>query len=180
MAHGDFLWFTQSGKSYIVDDPQTVAQIQAMYKPMEELGRKQEELGRQQAALGRQQEELGRRQEQASIPTPDIAREMAELNAATAKLQARKNATVTIDQLAELQSKIGELQGKLGGLEGQIGDKQGELGRQQGRLGEQQGKLGEQQGRLGEEQGRLAREADSKVKSMIDESLKDGKARPVQ
>ncbi len=180
MAHGDFLWFSRGGKSYIVDDPQTVAQIQAMYKPMEELGRKQEELGRQQAALGRQQEELGHRQRQASIPTPDIAREMAELNAATAKLQAKNGSTVTIEQLAELQSKIGELQGKLGGLEGQIGAKQGELGHQQGLLGEQQGKLGEQQGRLGEEQGRLAREADSKVKSMIDESLKDGKARPVQ
>ena len=180
MAHGDFLWFSRGGKSYIVDDAKTVAQIRAMYKPMEELGQKQEELGRQQAVLGRQQEEMGRRQEQASIPTPDIAREMAELNAATAKLQARKGSTVTIDELAELQSKIGELQGKLGGLEGQIGDKQGELGRLQGELGEQQGKLGERQGQLGEEQGRLAREADSKVKSMIDESLKDGKARPVQ
>ncbi len=92
MAHGDFLWFRHNGKSYVVDDPQTVAQIQAMYKPMEELGRQQEELGQQQEVLGRQQEELGRKQEQASVPTPDIAKEMAELNAAVAKLQAKKNA----------------------------------------------------------------------------------------
>ena len=180
MAHGDFLWFSHDGRSYIVDDPQIVARIQAMYKPMEELGRKQEELGKQQSALGRQQSELGRRQSQATVPTPDISREMADLNAAISKLQGKKNGTITVDQLAELQGKIGELQGKLGGLQGEMGVKQGELGRQQGLLGEQQGRLGEQQGRLGEEQGRIAREADTKVKSIIDETLKNGRARQVQ
>ena len=175
MAHGDFLWFTRDGKSYIIDDPQIVARIQAMYKPMEDLGRQQEELGKQQAALGQQQAEMGHRQRLATIPTPDISHEMAELNAAIAALQAKKNGTITMEQLAELQGKIGELQGKLGGLQGQIGVKQGELGHQQGLLGEQQGRLGEQQGRLGAEQGRLAHEADSKVKSIIDESLKNGR-----
>ncbi len=180
MAKGDFLWFTHGGRSYLVDDPTTVASILAMYKPMEDLGRQQEGLGRKQEALGRQQEELGRRQEQASIPTPDVSREMTRLNAAVAKLQEKKNGTVTMEQLADLQAEIGELQGKLGGLQGQMGEKQGEFGRQQGLLGEQQGRLGAEQGRLGAEQGRLAREADAKVKSIIDQTLKDGKARPVQ
>ena len=180
MAKGDFLWFTRGGKSYVVDDPQTIASIQAMYKPMEDLGRQQEELGRKQEALGRQQEELGNRQEQASVPTPDVSKEMARLNAAVAKLQEKKNGTVTIEQLADLQAEIGELQGKLGGLQGQMGARQGELGRQQGLLGQQQGRLGAEQGRLGAEQGRIAREADAKVKSIIDQSLKNGKARPVQ
>jgi hypothetical protein len=180
MVHGDFLWFTRNGKSYVVDNPQIVAQIHGMYQPMEELGRKQEELGRQQEALGRQQAELGKKQQLASIPTPDVSHEMAALNASLAKLEAKKNGTVTMEQLAEIQSKIGELQGKLGGMQGDIGARQGELGRQQGLLGEQQGRLGEQQGRLGEQQGRIAREADRKVKSIIDQSLKDGKAKPVQ
>jgi hypothetical protein len=49
-----------------------------------------------------------------------------------------------------------------------------------GELGSQQGKLGSQQGRLGAEQGRIAREMDGKILSIIDASLKDGKARPVQ
>jgi hypothetical protein len=180
MAHGDFLWFSRNGKSYVVDDPQTISRIQSMYKPMEDLGRQQEELGKQQEVLGRQQEELGRKQELASVPTPDIAKELAELNAAAASMQGKKNATITVDQLADLQSKIGELQDKLGELQGEVGERQGELGREQGRLGEQQGELGARQGRLGAEQGRLARDADVKIKSIIDESLKDGKAKPVQ
>jgi len=180
MAHGDFLWFTHQGKSYVIDDPATVASIEAMYKPMEELGRRQEELGRQQEELGRQQEKLGESMSQASIPAPDVSKEMAQLNAAMAKLNAAKGKTVTQEQLAELQEKLAELQGRIGSLQGDVGARQGEIGEQQGELGAKQGRLGEQQGRLGEEQGRIAKEADLKVKSIIDQSLENGKARPVE
>jgi hypothetical protein len=180
MAHGDFLWFSRNGKSYIIEDPAKLAQIESMYKPMEELGRQQEELGRQQEAFGREQEKLGRQQQLASIPTPDLSKEMADLNAAVAKMQAQKGAMLTQEQLSDLEGKIGELQGKLGGLQGEIGTKMGEFGGMQGKLGEQQGKLGEKQGLIGAEQGRIAVEADKKVKSIIDESLKNGKARPVE
>jgi len=180
LTNGKFLWFTRNGKSYFVDDPALVSQIQSMYKPMEELGRQQEALGKEQEELGRQQEEMGKKQEQASVPTPDISKEMAELNESVAKLDAKKGSTVSRDELADIEGKLGEIQGRLGELQAKMGDRQGEFGEQQGRLGEQQGKLGEEQGRLGERQGKLAAEADRKVKSIIDQSLHNGKARPVE
>ena len=180
IAHGDFLWFTHNDKSYVVDDPAIVSSLIALYKPMEDLGRRQEDLGRQQEELGRQQEALGDRMSQASIPTPDVSKELAQLRAAIVELDAANGKTMTQDQLAGLQEKLAELQGRLGSLQGEVGSRQGEIGRQQGELGEQQGKLGEQQGRLGAEQGRIAREADRKIKSVIDESLKSGRARPVE
>ena len=180
LAHGAFLWFERNGRSYFVDDPAIVSQIEAMYQPMEELGKQQEELGRQQEVLGREQEKLGRLQEQASVPTPDMRKEMAELNAAMAKLEAKIGKTVTQDELADLEGKLGEMQGKLGEIQGQVGARQGEFGAQQGELGAKQGKLGALQGKLGAEQGRLAMEADRKLKSMIDESLRNGKAKPVE
>jgi BlaR1 peptidase M56 len=180
MAHGDFLWFRRDGKYYFVDDAATMSQIEAMYKPIEDLGKQQEELGRKQEELGKQQEALGRQQEQASVPTPDISREMAEINAAMAKLQAKMGKTITQAELSDLQDKLGDLQGRLGDLQGKVGDKQGELGEQQGKLGEEQGKLGAEQGRLGAEQGRLGREADRKVRSIIDQSMRNGKAHPVE
>jgi hypothetical protein len=179
-ADGKFLWFMHGGKSYFVDDAATVAHIEELYKPMEELGRQQEVLGKQQEALGRQQEEMGRKQEQASVPTPDISQEMARLNEAVAKLEAKKGSTVSQEEIADIQGKIGDIQGRLGQLQGQMGAKQGELGALQGKLGEQQGKLGEEQGKLGAQQGKLAEEANLKVKSIIDQSLSDGKARPVE
>ncbi len=180
MARGDFLWFTRNGKSYLVDDPAIVAELIAMYKPMDELGHQQEELGRKQEELGKEQEKMGERMAQATIPTPDVAKEMANLNAAVAELNAAKGKTVTQEQLSELQEKLSDVQGKLGGLQGEMGAREGEIGALQGKLGAQQGKLGEQQGRIGSEQGRIAQEADRKVKSTIDQSLKNGKARPVE
>jgi len=179
-VHGDFVYYEHDGHAYVIDDPAFVAQAKALYKPMEELGRQQEALGKKQEELGRQQEELGRKQELANVPTPDVSKEMAELNAAVARLQAKKGSTISEEQLSEIEGKIGDLQGKLGDLQGRIGDQQGRLGELQGKLGEQQGKLGEEQGRLGEQQGRLGEEADRKLKSMIDESVRNGKARPVE
>jgi len=176
----DFLWFKHEGKSYIVDDPATLAQIEAMYKPMEDLGRQQEELGKKQEVLGKQQEEIGHQQEQASVPTPDMSKEIAAIEAAMAKLKANRGKNMTQEQFGELQEKLGDLQGRLGEIQGEIGSKQGEFGERMGALGERMGELGEQMGRLGEQQGKIAEQADQKVKSIIDQSLKNGKARPVQ
>jgi BlaR1 peptidase M56 len=55
-----------------------------------------------------------------------------------------------------------------------------ELGAKQGDLGRLQGELGRQQGLLGRQQGEASREADTKVQSLIDQAMKDGKAHPVQ
>lgn len=181
MAGGkDFLWFNHEGKSYIVDDPATLAQIEAMYKPMEDLGRQQEELGKKQEALGKQQEALGHQQEQATVPTPDMSKEIAAIEESMAKLKASQGKNMTQDEFGELQEKLGALQGRLGEIQGEIGAKQGEFGSRMGELGEKMGALGERMGELGERQGKIAQDADQKVKSIIDQSLHNGKARPVQ
>jgi hypothetical protein len=176
----DFLWFRHEGKSYIVDDPATLAQIEAMYKPMEDLGRQQEELGKKQEALGKQQEDIGHQQEHASVPTPDMSKEIAEIEEAMAKLKASQGKNLTQDEFGDLQEKLGALQGRLGEIQGEIGAKQGEFGGRMGELGERMGALGAQMGELGARQGKIAHDADQRVKSIIDQSLHNGKARPVQ
>jgi hypothetical protein len=180
LARGKFLWFTHNGRSYFLDDPAIVAQIEAMYKPMDALGKQQEELGRRQEELSKQQEELARKMEKASVPTPDMSKEIDELEKQMAKLRAMRGKNMTSEEWAELESKLGSLQGRMGAIQGQIGAIQGDFGGKMGKLGGMQGELGSQQGRLGAEQGRLAMEADRKVKSIIVESLSNGKAHPVE
>jgi beta-lactamase regulating signal transducer with metallopeptidase domain/uncharacterized protein YlzI (FlbEa/FlbD family) len=180
VAHGQFLWFTKNGKSYLVDDPAVVAQIEEMYKPMQELGRQQAELGHKQAELGKLQGELGRQMGQAKFTAPDLSKEMADLTAAMSKLQAEMGKEITREQLAEVQGKLAQLQGRLGAMYGRSGVSEDELGAKMGKLGEEQGKLGAEQGKLGAEQGTMGREAEQKVRSIIEESLKSGKAKPVE
>jgi len=180
MAHGKFLWFTHEGKSYIVEDPEVIASVEEMYKPMEALGREQGELGKREEELGRLQGELDKHVELAKITAPDISKEMAEVTAAMTKLQSEMGKEINREELAEVQGKLAQLQGKLGALQGGFAAKNSEFYGKMGALGAEQGKLGEEQGRLGAEQGRLARDADQNVKAIIEESLHNGKAKPVE
>jgi beta-lactamase regulating signal transducer with metallopeptidase domain len=59
-------------------------------------------------------------------------------------------------------------------------EKMRELGSKEAELGRMQGELGRQQALLGMQQRDASREADSKMKSLIDRAMKDGKARPAQ
>jgi hypothetical protein len=60
VAHGHFLWFRHEGKSFIVDDPAIVSQVEAMNKPMDELGDQMRALGKQMRDIGQQQREMGK------------------------------------------------------------------------------------------------------------------------
>jgi beta-lactamase regulating signal transducer with metallopeptidase domain len=180
IAHGHFLWFRHDGKFYIVDDPAIVAQIEAMNKLMDELGEQMHSLGDQMRALGQQQRDLGKQMRDITVPTPDLTKEMDELNAAVATLKAKQGGTIRQKELGDLQREVGRIQGELGALQGKIGAQQGELGGGMGKFGEQQGKLGGQMGELGAKMGKIARENQEKIKGIIDDSMKDGKAHPVE
>jgi hypothetical protein len=55
-----------------------------------------------------------------------------------------------------------------------------DLSAKQGDLGRLQGELARQQALVGRQQGEASREANTKVQSLIDQAVKDGKAHPVQ
>jgi beta-lactamase regulating signal transducer with metallopeptidase domain len=171
---GDFIWFQDDEKSYIIRDQATVDRARKLWAPQEELGRKQEELGRQQEALGKQQEALGAKMQEVKVNVPDMT---AELDRLKAKLQ-KLGPNATLDQIGDLQSEIGELQSKLGDLQSHAGDQQSKIGDEMGALGEKQGKLGEQQGELGRQQGELAEKASKEMKQLLDEAIKNGTAKP--
>jgi beta-lactamase regulating signal transducer with metallopeptidase domain len=177
-AHGDFLLFRHDGKSYIVDDPATVAQVEEMNKQLQELGEKMRTFGKQERDLGQQARDAGHmaRDATASIPKPDLTKEMANLNAAVASLQAAQK-TVSREQLAQVERSIAEMQRQLISAQLRVDVN---LDPAMIKLREEQGKFGSEMGKMGAEMGRTARENDRKTRGIIDQSLKDGKARPIQ
>ena len=187
IVNGKFIWFLQNGKSYYVDDPALVARIENISKHMEVLGHLQEELTRQQVELSKQQAMLSRQNEQFNFSAPEFSKEMDELKSEMDELHVKTVGNLSQDKLdnlpdklADIQGKLGDLQGKLGEIQGEIGGaKPGELGGLQGNPGGQQGQLGGVQGRLGAAQRRLGAVASRTMKAIIEESLKDGKAHPV-
>jgi beta-lactamase regulating signal transducer with metallopeptidase domain len=193
--HGDYLWFEHDGKSYIITDPVFLAQSRVMFKGDEALERAQANLNMQMEEMQKKMEKITPEIVKAQIETPEFKAKMANLDAELASLQSEKFKKLVEDQagksqkladqiaqekLAELEGHIGDIQGKIGELQGLLGEKQGEWGEKQGLLGEKMGELGEQMGKLGEQQGRQAEEAGRKLKSLLDQAVKDGKAKPVE
>jgi hypothetical protein len=180
LAHGHFLWFRHDDKSYIVDDPGIVAQVEAMEKPVDDLSEQMKALGKQMRDLGQQQRDLGSQMRAVNVPTPDLSKEIADLTAALNTLQSKQGSTINQKEIGDLQRQMGQIMGQLGALEGKIGAEQGKIGGSMGQFGKQQGELGGQMGKLGAQMGQLSRENHEKIEGIIKDSLANGKARPVE
>jgi len=186
-VHGNFIWFEHNGKSYVVTDPALMAQAESMFKGDEGLNRRMAELNLQQDQLNKKMESLNPEMENARLPGPEFEAQLKKLRAQIADLQSDKYKKImdqaskefSEEKLGELQEKIGDIQGQIGEIQGKIGERQGLIGEKQGELGEQMGRLGEEMGRIGEQQGRMAEQASRKLKSILDQAVKDGRAKPV-
>jgi beta-lactamase regulating signal transducer with metallopeptidase domain len=198
----NFIWFERDDKSYVITDPAVLAQSQSLFKNDPRLAERQKALEMRQAELDKQMALLSPEMEKASLPGPEFAAKMAKLNAELSQLQGDKlkklidestakalqNSKLNQqelqqriqEQMGEIQERMGEIQGHLGEIQGKIGERQGLIGEKQGELGERMGKLGEEMGKIGEEQGRRAEEDSRKLRSIIDQAYKNGKAKPVE
>jgi uncharacterized phage infection (PIP) family protein YhgE len=171
---GDFIWFDRDGKDYVIRDEATIKRALELFAPMQALEEKQEELGKQQEALGEQQEALGQKMEEVKVAVPDMTADLDRLRGKIKQLAAGG----TQEELGELQSDIGELQSRIGELQSQAGRHQSEVGRQQGDLGRKQGELGRKQGEIGRQQGELSKKAAREMRSVIDDAMAHGLAKP--
>lgn len=179
-VQGDYIWYRQDSKEYLVTDPSAVqtakATLKALDAAQEELGRRQTELGGQQAKLGEEQAKLGDQQENVKVPAPDLTKVAEEMKALLASLKDRE---LRENEIGDLQARIGSLQAMVGDLQARAGEQQAKIGQQQAALGEKQALLGARQAAFGQEQARQAEEALRKIRAMLEEIQRNGKARPV-
>jgi beta-lactamase regulating signal transducer with metallopeptidase domain/predicted nucleic acid-binding Zn-ribbon protein len=200
--HSNFIWFEHDGKSYVITDPAILAQSEAMFKGDDALNARMAELNRKQDALNKKMADLQPEMDEARLPGPEFEAQMAKLRQQLAVLQSDESLKLAEsiskqvadsqkmmnaealqmaqEKLGNLQEKIGDIQGQIGEIQGKIGERQGEIGEKQGELGEQMGRLGEEMGRIGEQQGRKAEEAVRKMRSVLDQAIRSGKAQQVQ
>jgi bla regulator protein blaR1 len=148
------LYARLGGTAYVIRDAATLRAAEAIFEPQRALGERQSELGSRQAALGARQAELGSRQ--------------AALGAQQARIGGRQ-AKASPDRAVALAREQEEL-----------GRQQDALGRQQDALGEQQDALGRQQDALGEQQDRLGREAEVRLRALLEDAIRSGMAQRVR
>jgi beta-lactamase regulating signal transducer with metallopeptidase domain len=176
---GDSIYYQYQGKPYLIQDPAILARAREMMAPMKELDRKQKELGREQAALGRQQRALAM-QATVKIDTPEFKRALAQVNDVVHQLNLSQ-VSPQMDQksLAALQANLAKVQGRLDALQAEVGTRFERLGEDQDAFGQEQSQLGEQQSELGEQQRKIAEDTKRMLKPLIEQAIRDGKARAV-
>ena len=173
---GRTLLVCHEGKPYIIDDPAVIAQIDAMDKAMQDQAEQMKEAGRQLRDAGQQIRVEARKASEtaANIPTPDLSKEMAALNASIASLAAKQGATISREQLQEIQREVSAVQRRV--IDAEV---KAVVNIDMSKFNDEQAKFNEQMSRMGADMGRMAHEGDEKIRAIIEESLKNGKAKPV-
>lgn len=190
-AHGHFLLFRHAGKLYVIDDPAIVSQIEALdklrsarHEEMQALLKQMRDAGQQARNTGEQARDEARKEREAAanIPAPDLSREMAELNATVASLTAKQGSTVSREELAQLQREISAIQRRVidAELKVEVNFDWSKFNAEMGKFREEMSKFNEEMGRLGAQMGGTVQENHEKIGAIIDQSLTDGKARPVK
>jgi beta-lactamase regulating signal transducer with metallopeptidase domain len=180
VAHGHFLLFRHEGKFYVVDDPAIVGQLETGDQVMAGLSAQMRALGEQFRDEGRQAREEARKEREAAvnIPAPDLSKEMADLNAAVAGLTAKQGATVSRQELAEVQREVSEIQRRL--IEAEVNTDMKSFNADfNAKFQADADKFKEQMSQLGAQLGQTVQGNQGKIGSIIDDSLKNGKAKPV-
>lgn len=210
LVDGDFIWFRQDGRGYVIQEPSLIARAVAAWEPAEALGEKMEALGKQmephsramealgkqmEAAsergepnskemerLGREMEALGRQQEALSRKLEPLAQDMGRVDSAVERETIAKKMEILHEQMDQLHRKMEPLS--------QAMEKQSReleaahqpmeaLGRQMEEASKPMSELGRRMGELGKQQEKLSHAADSEVKGLIEQALRNGKAKPV-
>lgn len=166
-AGEEFLWARRNGKTWIVRDAAVLSQAHQALDVKRHLAEGQEALGTDQRSLGEQQSELGNRQ-------LAIAKEQRELERQSDDLKAQI-ANASRQQKADLETKLRAVKEKHRELDSQ----QSELGRQQAELGKQQAELGQKQGALGRKHGENAKDAEPRLRALLDDAIGKGLAQEV-
>ncbi|WP_164017548.1 M56 family metallopeptidase [Pyxidicoccus trucidator] len=184
----ELLYVRQKGNAFIIRDASTLNAVRTALQPTRDLGKAQGDLGGKQGELGRQQGELGHKQGELGLKQSALGLKQAELAHKQAGIHLEERRADALPDAererreAELKKQEQALEQEMAALEKQqeaLNEQQEALGREQEKLGEQQEKLGEEQEKLGEQQEARSREAEKKVRGLIDEALRKGLGQPL-
>jgi predicted nucleic acid-binding Zn-ribbon protein len=196
--HGEFLWFRDGGKTWVVQDPDILSRANAAWAPVDDLGKQMDAYGQQMDGHGKNMEALGHDMERAAQAasqfhderkTREFERKMNELSRQMARLGARMGEADGA-QRKDLESEMEKLGARMEKLGERLGAEQEsaasvparasmeELGRKMHEASRPMNELGKKMGALGKRMEKESKAADKVVRQLIREAREKGLARP--
>lgn len=195
-VHGDFLWFRDDGKSYVIQDPEVLAKARAAWTPMDKLGAQMDAYGRDMDKQGKAMDGLDKEMGHAAAGIrPDEAKmhaiqhQMDELGRkigtvgeqmAFAKDEDRASLNA---QMASLNAQMGALGAQMGAVAAADAQRQtqasmNEIGRRMNEASKPMNELGKKMDALGKDMERESHVADRTVRALIRDARARGLAQP--
>lgn len=177
-AGGSLLWFRHDATAYVIRDPATLEQVEALFAPIQELGEQQGALGGQQGQLGARQGELGNQQGRLGSEMAELSARLNHLNADQLELTAKQLRSDNVERtdLKQQQTEIEKQRKRISDQVTELGRRQEELGRQQEALGREQEKFGEQQRALGVQQEAASKRIEHQLRELLERAIATGHA----
>ncbi len=207
MTKGDFLLYTHEGKSYVISDPATIAKLESTFGPGRMMAFKFKTTKDQQMKWAEKQKEFAARQKEFAdkqrvfmvqrkamsdeeaakiLHSADLQKQMAALNETINRLKAEDNKKLTEQDLAKVREQVAELQAKLGAMQWHFNtavmpkiDMDIPKIDMDAQVAQSMAIQAKVQAQIAQEQEKQTKEREQKMKSIIDQSLKNGTAKPV-
>lgn len=197
---GDFIWFRDGGKSYVIQDPATLAKVTEAWQPTTKLGAQMSAYGAQMSEHGKVMDGLGKRMSLAATEHSRGARaQSTRIQALAAKQQAidlqihsavsKLGPQATEAQRDAANREVEHLQAKMEALQAQVEQIQAATAPPAGseaamealRLQmEEQEKpmhaLSKQMDALSKEHERASKQAEATTRALLQEAMRNGKA----
>jgi beta-lactamase regulating signal transducer with metallopeptidase domain len=198
---GEFLWFRDGGKSWIVQDPDTLAKAREAWTPVNRLGEQMDVYGKEMDKHSKVMEALGKEMEQAAAGLqPDqrrlreVQRKMDEVSQKMGRV-GEKLGTASDSERGRLEAEMAGLEKQMNALGEQIraateADMQRrdahanmkDVGRRMKEAGKPMDELGKKMDVLGKQMDRESKTADKAMRGIIRDAMARGLAQqaPVQ
>lgn len=164
------LWFRDAGQEYVVRDPDTLVQLDAIWKPVHETGDAQGKLGTQMGELGTQQGEIGSHQGLIGTRQGTLAIREAALD-----LRASNDALSAADK-----AELGRQRRALRQQQRELGKQMRDLETPMKSLGDQMAVLGRQMDVLSQKMDAASHKAVGETRGLLRRAIAGGLAKPVK
>ncbi|HZV63395.1 MAG TPA: M56 family metallopeptidase [Telluria sp.] len=205
-VHGDFLWFRNGGKTYVVQDAGVLARVIDAYAPLDRLGVEMDGYGQEMDQHGKAMEQLGREMGKAAGniergPDREAQRQINALGRQQGKLgremerlgrqmdgASREEREKLERQMAQLGKQMDELSAQMNTQTAQLA-KQGartaqasqpmdEIGKRMEEAGKPMDALGKRMDALGKQMEQQSHAAEEVVRGLIKDAMAKGLAQP--
>jgi bla regulator protein blaR1 len=177
------LWFKYQGKEYLTTDPAVLAEAEAIYRPVSQIGERQGEIGAKQGAIGAQQGQVGAEQGAIGARQGAIGAQQGAIGAKQGAIGAKQSRTLSEAEQKQLDVEMAKLDKEMAELDEQMKELDKEMekaGQPMAELDAKMKELDVQMQALDKQMEAASAKADAQMDALIERLVKGGAAQEVR